>query len=450
MRCLTALTGVVALLLICGAAAAQQNQPDMSKFVSREEYDKLLKSMQEMRAEMDALKKERAAPAPAAPAQPPGQAMATQADVDQAMDDVDKRLRAIQKQTELLAPGKTNIFIAGDAFFGFNALRHSPSSFEAGVSPLVLWKLSDRLLIEAAADIGVATDDTGASSTSFDLTIGNASYMFDPALIVGAGLFVVPFGVFHNHYDPPWINKLPDSPLPFGDSGIAPGSEVGAFLVGAHPIGPTKINYAFYVTNGPQVNTTDPAAAGSLNFNDYTDLNSNKAVGGRLGFLPLPEMEFGYSIMSAEVQPQDFRRVEALLQAVDFSYKKPVDFFSGTIDFRTEWVWSHVQNVTYDANHKLGFGPLSYGNNRDGGYVQVAYRPTMFSNKIIRNLEPVVRWDRLDVPTRAPGGGFEERWTVGLDYWVMPNAVFKVAYQFDSKQIGQSDDALMIQFGVGL
>ena len=74
----------------------------------------------------------------------------------------------------------------------------------------------------------------------------------------------------------------------------------------------------------------------------------------------------------------------------------------------------------------------------------------MVSNKIIRNLEAVVRWDRLDVPTQAPGGGFEERWTIGLDYWVMPNAVFKVAYQFDNKQVGESADALMVQFGVGL
>ncbi len=445
MRCLTALTGIITMLAVCGSAAAQQNPPDMSKFVSREEYEKLLKSMQEMRAEMDALKKEKATPVQAS-----GQALATQADVDAAMDDVDKRLRAIQKQTQSLSPGKTNIYIGGDAAFGFTSARHSPSSFDAGVAPLVLWKLSDRLLIEAGADIGVSTDDQGNSDTSFDLTIANASYMIDPTMIVGAGLFVVPFGVFHNHYDPPWINKLPDEPLVFGDNAIAPSSEVGAFLMGAHPIGPTKINYAFYITNGPQVNTTSSDAAGSLNFDDFTDLNSNKAVGGRIGFLPVPEMEFGYSIMAAEVQPQDFRRVNALLQAVDFSYKKPLNCLSGTLDFRAEWVWSHVQDVTYDGDHSLGFGPLSYRNNRNGGYMQLAYRPTMVSNKIIRNIEPVVRWDRMDVPTQAPGGGFEERWTIGLDYWVMPNAVFKVAYQFDSKQVGESTDALMIQFGVGL
>ena len=443
MRCLTALTGVMALLLTCGPVAAQQNPPDTTKFVSREEYDKLLKNMQEMRAEMDALKKEKAAPAAAV--QTGGQAVATQADIDAAMDDVDKRLRAIQKQTQSLTPGKTNIYIAGDAAFGFTSAQHSPSSFDAGVAPLVLWKLSDHLLIEAAADIGVSTDDTGASSTSFDLTIANASFMIHPAIIVGAGLFVVPFGVYHNHYDPPWINKLPDDPLVFGDSAIAPGSEVGAFLVGAHAIGPTKINYAMYVTNGPQVSTSADSA-GSLNFDDYTDLNSNKAIGGRLGFLPLPEMEFGYSIMSADVQPSDFRSVHALLQAVDFSYKKPLDCIAGTLDFRTEWVWSHVQSG--ESSH--GFGLLNYQNNRNGGYIQLAYRPTMVSNKIIRNLEAVVRWDRLDVPTQAPGGGFEERWTIGLDYWVMPNAVFKVAYQFDNKQVGESADALMVQFGVGL
>jgi phosphate-selective porin len=68
----------------------------------------------------------------------------------------------------------------------------------------------------------------------------------------------------------------------------------------------------------------------------------------------------------------------------------------------------------------------------------------------VRNLEPVVRYDRLEIPSSAPGGGRDQRWTIGLDYWVQPNVVLKIAYQFDDRQIGENLDALMLELGLGL
>jgi hypothetical protein len=260
----------------------------------------------------------------------------------------------------------------------------------------------------------------------------------------------VPFGVYHNHFDPPWINKFPDDPLPFGDSAIAPSSQVGVFVRGAVPAGPTKITYDVYVTNGPQLITKDPDAAGSLNFDDFTDLNGNKAVGGRIGFLPFPDMELGYSLQVSQPQPNGFDRAHATLQAFDFNYRPTVEAISGALDVRAEWVLSDVTKETYDPTGSLGFGPTKFGNYRQGGYVQVGYRPTLVANQFLRNVEFVGRYDWLTGPLNAPGGDHEKRITLGVDYWVAPNAVLKFAYEFDDRKVEPSQDAFLVQFGIGL
>ena len=40
--------------------------------------------------------------------------------------------------------------------------------------------------------------------------------------------------------------------------------------------------------------------------------------------------------------------------------------------------------------------------------------------------------------------------TLGVDYWLAPNAVLKFAYEFDDRKVEQSQDAFLVQFGIGL
>ena len=39
---------------------------------------------------------------------------------------------------------------------------------------------------------------------------------------------------------------------------------------------------------------------------------------------------------------------------------------------------------------------------------------------------------------------------IGVDYWLAPNAVFKVGYEFDEKKIGRRQNGFLAQFGFGL
>jgi hypothetical protein len=427
-----------AIAIAVGSASRAQTAPTTGDTVSRAEYDRLKQEQDEMRKELEELKRQRAADQAAA-AKAPTTGFATQDD----LNDVDNTIKLIKKDLERQRIGTSQFFIAGDADVGFVASRHSPSTFEAGLAPLILWRPTDRILVEGAFDIGIDTDSDNNSSTSFDLTIANISFLLNDNLAVGGGLFVVPFGVYHNHFDPPWINKFPDDPLPFGDGGIAPGSEVGFYVRGASPLGSTKITYDAYVTNGPNLHTTGDNA-GQLNFDDFTDLNNNKAVGGRIGFLPFPNVEMGYSIQFAQVDPDGFQRTDALLQAVDLNVRQSA--FGGVFDLRTEWVWSNVEETTY----QLDSGPDKFPNNRDGGYVQLCYRPTKSDIKFVRDLELVTRYDYLRSPLSSPGGEREQRLAIGVDYWITPAIVLKTAYEFDDKKVGENADAFLMQIGIGL
>ena len=353
--------------------------------------------------------------------------------------------------------------IVGDAAFGFNAQHPSPSnSFSAGIAPLALWKLNDQILIEAGVDIGVdnATGD-GSGETAFELKIADLSYFLCDYATVGGGLFVVPFGRYHNHFDPGWITKLPDDPLVFSDSSIDPGSELGAFIKGAIPISETKVTYDLYATNGPILVTQDPGAAGTLRHDNFDSTsNSNKTVGGRVGFIPIPAIEVGYSIMYAQVDPTVYpagfsadNGVDSLSQAVDFEYRRDFEAIAGTIDFNVEEAWQHIGSATYtgavDPNTGLPtFGPQTFNSDREGGFAQLAYRPSLM-NGPLRKIEGVVRFDWLISPLSVPGGEDERRWTVGLDYWILPNAVVKVAYEFDRKAVADSNDVFMLQLAAG-
>ncbi len=424
------------LALACSWAWAQE-AVDASKYVSREEYEALKKQMAAMQAEVAEMRKTNVD-------------AAVNADRLEMVDEMSEQIKTLQHQTNFLTSGATKFFLTGDAAVNFTSPRGSPSTFGAKFNPLFLVQLDDRLFFEGGLDIAGSTNPDDQSSTTVGLTEANISYLVNKNLAVGGGWFTLPFARFHNNYDASWINRLPDEPLPFGDRGIAPGNGMGLFAEGAAPLGRTQINYAAYVINGPSQITNSGENAGTLNFDSFDDLNNNKAVGGRIGWQPTTGSEIGYSIMGGRVNPNGFQRVDGVLQAVDAQYRKEIARLYGTIDTRAEWVWSNVSKATFDPTGALMFGPLRFNNDRNGGYVQVSYRPTVLRNKYLRNIEPVIRYDTLEGSSHAPGGGDECRLTLGLDYWVKANAVFKIAYECDNMKDAPDQDAFLAQFAIGL
>jgi hypothetical protein len=90
-----------------------------------------------------------------------------------------------------------------------------------------------------------------------------------------------------------------------------------------------------------------------------------------------------------------------------------------------------------------------FDNNRDGGYAQLAYRPTKVDSSILRHLEGTFRFDHFN-QKGTPVGYDESRYTFGLSYWLTAKTVFKVAYQLDDKSPGAPDNSgVLVQFATG-
>jgi hypothetical protein len=426
-------------------ASVQEELETLKKEVAslREELNKLKerdsaatqREIESLRAELNKLKGQEPAP--------------TQEDVRE----LAKETQQLKERVEAVEPGQTGFLVTGYGFAGFIDEEGEPSTFNAGFNPIFLWRAGERIFAEAEVHFGLDDDET-----EVELEYADLNYILNDYMTVGAGLFLAPFGNFAERFHPAWINKLPDAPLAFGHDGLAPHHLLGIQLRGAIPISQTKLTYALTLTNGPRLNpgeAGDPDEAGMLHFDNFEDIRHGKAVGARVGFLPIPELELSYSVIFADVNmpDDDLDHVDATLHSVDLNYVRDAEFLSGTIDFKAQWVWSLVDRTTYDPTGALGFGPLSFSNRRHGGYVQLAYRPSKLEIDFLRNLEAIVRFDAVDLPRNAPTNVDERRWTVGLDYWISPSMVVKVAYRFDDRDdpagVEEDRDALLVQFGLG-
>ncbi len=407
---------IVVLVLGAGVSAAPDPN-EKGNYVSRQEYEALKKELDDVKARLSA------------PQKAPQSQEQTQPEIER----LNKEVARVRQMAEGSGLGDTKLLITGSAAAGYFDPEGQSSTFAAEFNPMLLWQLNERLFFEGELELALEGPDVGGegSETEAELDLAYLTYLFNDYALGGAGKFSVPFTVYHNHLDPSWLNKLPTDPLVYGDGGIAPDTGIGAFVTGAVPCHRALFNYAVFLTNGPALITEDPESAGSLNFDNFNDLNNNKALGFRLGYLPIPQLEVGYSFEFSRPNPPGFETVRSQLHGVDLNYVAHLDAIKGQLTGRGAWVWSNLDEATYDPTGGLGFGPLRFDNDRNGGYAEVAYRPTEAPERFLRNFEFVLRYDRLDIPSGAPGGGTIDQWTPGIDYWLTPRTVLKAAYTFD-------------------
>jgi len=437
-----------------------EDQSADTNYVSKAEYLKLKAEHDKLRQEMDAWKAQMEGLIKSgAASQTQGLSnqvqelqkkdAARQAETDQAFDDVEKRLKDVKAMAKDSFPGTTKMLLTGYGTGGFIAQDHGGSTlFNATFNPIFLWKLSDRLLFE-----GELEAELEGHETSLALEMAHISYLLNDYITISAGKFLNPMNYFVERQHMGWVNKLPDKPLAVYD-GLTPEANVGFQIRGGIPVGPTKFGYAFYVANAPELNA-DPTSIGAsdlgtLEFNNFDNVGNHVAFGGRVGFYPIPELELGYGFQYADVTPPATSgTVNSLLQSVDLSYVRDSVRLKGIVNLKAQWVWSHVDKFTYDPDGTLG-GPVIFNNNRDGGYVQLAYRPSRVENVFLKNLEPIFRFDVLN-QARTLTGVDETRYTVGLNYWLGQSTVFKAAYQFDyqSGPDAERHNAVLLQLVTG-
>jgi hypothetical protein len=251
--------------------------------------------------------------------------------------------------------------------------------------------------------------------------------------------------------------------MPLGLSGhggvpLLASTQIGFQARGGIDAGSGKFTYTVYVSNGPTLNVAEEEEGGeeghghgvteigTLNFSNTSDNNDNKAVGGRISVIPFAQFEVGFGIESATVGAKDtpFSDIKALTNTIDLALTRDLSFLKGRVDIRGQYVWLNIDNPDQH--------PLEFENKSNAGYAQLAYQPVDAESNFLKNIELVARFDRLDLPAEAPLNIDQERISLGVNYWVTPSTVFKIAYEsrtLTHEDEEETENMFISQFSIG-
>jgi hypothetical protein len=322
--------------------------------------------------------------------------------------------------------GQNKFAVFGNAEMTFFYDKNNVQFGEVNFKPIFLWRISDNLFVEAEPEF-----ETGGGSLDIGLEYANMCFIVNRYLILHAGRFLPKFGAYRGRMGEGFINRFPTDPVGFGDGGIGAMNEVGIGAQGGFATGNVKFNYDLYLSNGP-ILLTDPENAGQFEYEAYVGNNKGKAVGGRVGFLPLTNssLEIGYSFQS-KMKTGDagspYENVGLHMQAVDLNYYGHINSIQSDVRLIGEWKHQKVDNAIY---YKADSTTYTFDNSPSTYYVTVAIRPVHVHNLFIHNLELAARYSEFKRPVEAPWGGDDtHQFAVSLDYWLKWNSLVKLTYQ---------------------
>lgn len=354
-----------------------------------------------------------------------------------------------------------NLVLAGygSASWGAKTQGEFQNEFTASVSPVLLYDFGSDLLFEAELEFGLSGE-----ATTTTLEYAQIDYMGFETVVLVAGKFLLPFGVFGERIHPTWINKLPTAPLLYGHAhgGVAEGSllpvlsDAGGMFRWAQPTSSaTRMDLSLFVTQGPKIvedvahddgDTHEAVVAApaqqlstvpghddagiasayeipSVGFGvSFSDNNTNKMLGGRFGIVHGGTFEAYVSAFHARYDPGNF---------LDYNgFSLSAEWRSGPFEIRSEGVL-----VQQEFEAESSFERLE----QPGYYVQASRR--------FGGFEPVVRWDQLldgkvNSEVVRPG---RDVLALGLTYWMGVTAPIKLAYEIEQDQ----SDRFILQWAMG-
>jgi len=391
-----------------------------------------------------------------------------------------------QSSTQLAQP-------ISPSFFGDDSILHLAGYFDTGYAipegdadeafslkfaPIVHYQYRNWLLFEAEGEFDF--EDNGSSEKNSALEYAMLHVLVNDNLAIGVGKYMSPVGQFVQNLHPSWINKLPSMPIGFASghhgSGAAPNNDFGIQARGGFQTSEKgRLNYAAFVGNGPEL-VIEEAEDGDLNIEGFTlpakidDANSNKSTGLRLGFLPIPNFEIGFSFKRADAafasviqahegeEHEDEEGEEHGDEEGDehgdeeSGHDDEEDNHSGSlVRDRNYRVWGvdfyyapqRVRNLVFRGEFvstELGAGQ-SDEYDRDlkrweAWYAQASY---FMADK---KLEAVTRYGNFQPNGEEKG----KQWAVGLNYLLRGNSVIKTAYEFNDSE---EPDRLLFQYAYG-
>lgn len=359
----------------------------------------------------------------------------------QASDFSNEEFEQLKARLELLENNnnqQSTINISGFASAGFVSTKsddNTGSFTGAEFSPAFTYTVDNGILM--AAELHAEKEYNGETKT--ELNYATINITITNWFTVITGQFLSPIGQFQQHLYPSWINKLPTAPIGFDREDPIPLSETGIQLKGSGAVKNIKMNYAIYFGNGPElkiktdtINTPlNPLTIGIAietieNQAFGRDLNKGKALGGRLGILPLPEIELGFSLMAgdADAEVEIFPgstlaytasdNTNILATGFDFSASYPHGALRGEYLKQKVDAFAIDNSIVQLQTQRAEWQTY---------YLQSSYRFIKTPWEIVARYSNFNSADKLDSKIQR---------MFGINYKLSKNAVIKLAYGFNN------------------
>lgn len=292
-------------------------------------------------------------------------------------------------------------------------------TFTANFNPIFLYSYQDKFLFTGELELALLSN----GDTEAELEQAHVTYDLGEHVLINAGRFLLPFGTFSERLHPAWINKLGmTGPVTYNSSaGIFTGAlrDNGLQFRGHVPLGEVfKGTFQAFVTNGPTY-----VAVGSderLRFGKSVDSNRlSPTLGGRLGFLPVPNAEIGLSYMGGKIT-----------NATDNANRQ---FRTVSLDAEYRLRGFEARGEYIDLTHDLDDGDSVKSR---GWYAQLSSRLS-FMNPSLQAFEGVLRYG--NVRRGQMLGNFQNvnETSLGINYYHSP--FIKSALSFSNYSANELD-----------
>ncbi len=340
--------------------------------------------------------------------------------------------------------GGTKFLLAGKAQQSWTNTKvdGSPNSHTFYPDALMLMplvKLNDRLFLDAQIEVDPNT--TGGAAINLNEMI--VYFRATNCLNIFAGDFSPKYGMYMGVLDD-FTNRYATNPIGMNRG---PGTQTGIGVQGGIQAGTTKLNYQFYLANGPQLlvdSTTQGNSnpTGQLSYGNYADNNNNKAIGGSIGFLPLSNSNLQIDI-SGQVAAKTgnlgtmYENVSSTSWAADLNYYHL--FNPLMVRVQAEYNSTVTQNKTYPwkstADSTKSLVP-AFNNQLSGWFVGATLRLAGVKSVILSNFELGARvggytppqYTGLGTTPAVWGENPEQQTTICLTYWFTWKTPLNFAY----------------------
>lgn len=344
-----------------------------------------------------------------------------------AAQELEKRVAELERQVKDANEwrrAESTAHLAGYGAITYTDTRAGgPSASFSGVqfNPIFHYQYRDLVMLESELELEAKSD--GETETKLEYLAVDV-VLNDYAMLV-AGKFLSPLGQFRQNTHPLWINKLASAPPGFGKEQAAPEAEVGLQLRGGVPLGAARANYSVYVGNGPELEADGGEIEAIGNEGFTRDQDDKKIVGARIGFLPMPALEFGVSAASGQATvTKNGGSAYTGDPARDYDAAgADVTYTVAGVRLMGEYIQQKVAAAAASVAPEAG--------KWKAWYVQASYLIPSTS------VEVVVRRADYDSPHASQD---QKQIAVGVNYLFAPHLIAKLTYEANDGQSGAASD----------